>query len=140
MSSLAVSPDAFRAVSDPTRRALLDLLAEAERSVNDLVAHFKVSQPAISQHLRVLVEAGLASVRRAGRQRFYRLCPEPLRAVYDWTVYYERFWATHLDRLGEFLDRQAEHERAAGSTQPPPAVRVRLKLDRIENLDLEARR
>jgi DNA-binding transcriptional ArsR family regulator len=106
VTTAAVAPDAFRAVSDPTRRALLDLLAGAERSVSELVAHFAMTQPAISQHLRILVAAGLATVRKAGRQRLYRVNAEPLRAVYDWAAHYERFWDDHLDRLGQYLDKE----------------------------------
>jgi DNA-binding transcriptional ArsR family regulator len=98
--------DVFRAVADPTRRALLDLLAEAERSVSELVARFNVSQPAISQHLGVLVNAGLAKVRRSGRQRLYSLNAQPLREVVDWVAHYEQFWNDGLDNLGDYLERK----------------------------------
>jgi DNA-binding transcriptional ArsR family regulator len=94
----------FRALADPTRRALIDLLAEGERSVMDLVGRFAVSQPAISQHLGLLREAGLVTERRSGRQRLYRLRGEPLEQVYDWVGHYRRFWDDRLARLGEHLD------------------------------------
>lgn len=100
----------FRAVSDPTRRALLELLAQAEQSVSELLAHFQVSQPAISQHLRVLAEAGLAHVRQAGRQRYYSLNAQPLREVYDWAAHYEQFWESGLKNLGRYLDEQEKHK------------------------------
>ena len=97
----------FRAVSDPSRRAILDLLAEGERAVNDLLAHFEFSQPALSKHLRVLREAGLVGVRAVGRERRYSLQAEGLRSVADWVAHYEKFWSERLDALGEVLDEEA---------------------------------
>jgi len=102
--SMAAS-QVFAAISDPTRRELLDLLAEREYAVNDLVSRFEVSQPAVSHHLRILREAGLVKKREAGRQRLYRLEARPLREVYDWVAHYERFWTEKLDALGEHLRR-----------------------------------
>jgi DNA-binding transcriptional ArsR family regulator len=74
----------FRAISDPTRRAILDLLAERDLAVKEIVARFGVSQPAVSKHLRSLREARLVRERRAGRLRVYRLAPEGLRDVEEW--------------------------------------------------------
>ncbi|AKF03190.1 ArsR/SmtB family transcription factor [Sandaracinus amylolyticus] len=99
--------DPFRAIADPTRRAILDVLAEGERSVSELCACFDVSQPAISQHLAVLRDAGLVVVRAEGRQRIYALHADPLREVHDWSSHYERFWSTKLDALGAVLAREA---------------------------------
>jgi DNA-binding transcriptional ArsR family regulator len=82
--------DVFHAVADPTRRALLDMLGESERSVNELLQAFNCSQPAISQHLRVLREAGLVDVRQAGRQRLYRLRAERLETIYTWAARYRQ--------------------------------------------------
>lgn len=100
----------YRAVADGTRRRILDLLADEERSVNELLERFEdegLSQPALSQHLKVLREAGLVSVRRDGRRRIYSLDPRPLRAIYDWVAFYERFWDDKLAALGQFLDGDA---------------------------------
>jgi DNA-binding transcriptional ArsR family regulator len=80
--------DVFRAVADPTRRAVLDLLAEGELAVKDLQPAFSISQPALSQHLRVLREAGLVSERRAGRLRIYRLEAGPLADLRGWLERY----------------------------------------------------
>jgi DNA-binding transcriptional ArsR family regulator len=102
----------FLAVSDPTRRGILDLLLVSESSVSDLVRPFRISQPAISQHLRILRQAGLVRVRRQGRERRYRLRGEQLRAVYDWVAHYERFWTEKLQALGAYLD-----EDVAGETE-----------------------
>jgi DNA-binding transcriptional ArsR family regulator len=104
------TPDIFRAISDPTRRALLDLLAAEEQPVSALVERFEMTQPAISQHLRVLREAGLVRERRLGRRRLYRLHPEPLREAYDWLGHYERFWQEKLLGLGEHLRRAEASE------------------------------
>jgi DNA-binding transcriptional ArsR family regulator len=91
------SIDVFRAISDPTRRALLDLLRTSDRSVNELAEPFQMTQPAISQHLRVLRHAGLVRPRQVGRQRMYKLNARPLREVRDWATRYERFWQGKLN-------------------------------------------
>lgn len=82
----------YRAISEPTRRAILDLLARGEQPVGWLAARFPISQPALSQHLRVLREAGLVRVRRQGRNRMYSIDARPLRAVYRWAGRYRRSW------------------------------------------------
>ncbi len=99
------STTVFDAVADPTRRAVLDMLAAREQSVGDLVAKFRVTQPAISHHLRILREAGLVKPRQVGRQRLYRLQGRPLREIHDWVAHYERFWTDRLGLLGEHLRR-----------------------------------
>ena len=104
-SAGAASP-VFSAVADPTRREILHLLSSRERSVNELCECFAISQPAISQHLRVLREADLVRVRSDGRQRFYRLEARALREVFDWAAHYQRFWSQKLDSLGEVLAAQ----------------------------------
>ena len=101
----APSLDVFRAISDPTRRALLDLLRISDRSVNELTEPFQMTQPAISQHLRVLRHAGLVRPRQVGRQRVYRLNAKPLREVRDWAARYERFWHGKPRGFGEYVDR-----------------------------------
>ena len=101
----AESPaDVFRAIADPTRRALLDRLRAKEMSVAELAAPFRMTQPAISQHLRVLREADLVRPRRVGRQQVYRLNAKPLRHVRDWAAHYERFWERKLGALGKYLN------------------------------------
>jgi DNA-binding transcriptional ArsR family regulator len=106
----------FRAVADPTRRAILDLLAVSERSVQELTARFAISQPAISQHLRELREARLVTARRVRREQRYRLTAEPLRTVHDWTERYRRFFdvAGHMWTLVEDgSERKPTAEKAA---------------------------
>jgi DNA-binding transcriptional ArsR family regulator len=110
--SIAASSDVFSALADPTRRAILRLLAHGERAVNDLVRAFSISQPAVSQHLRVLRVSGLVTVRAHGRHRLYRIEAERLREVADWIGHFERFWDDRLENLGRYLDRRAEGNAA----------------------------
>jgi DNA-binding transcriptional ArsR family regulator len=96
--------DVFRAVSDPTRREMLDRLAEEEeQAVMKLAAKFDMSLSAVSQHLKLLREAGLVRERRVGRQRVYRLEATALKEVADWASHFERFWKSKLQSLGEHL-------------------------------------
>ncbi|MCP6758304.1 MAG: metalloregulator ArsR/SmtB family transcription factor [Fischerella sp. CENA71] len=104
MSRPAASADVFVAIADPTRRALLDLLRTGEQPVKQLAEPFAMSLPAISQHLQVLCEAGLVQMRKAGRQRLYRLNPEPLKQISEWIADYEQFWQEKLDALGNYLE------------------------------------
>jgi DNA-binding transcriptional ArsR family regulator len=91
--STAPAVDVFRAVADPTRRAILDRLRSSELSVTDLAGPFDMSQPAVSQHLRILLEAGLVEAEQVGRQRLYRLNAQPLREVFEWSAYYRHLFA-----------------------------------------------
>jgi len=113
--------DVFHAVADPTRRRLLDRLAQGDSHVNALARPFRMSRPAISQHLGILRDAGLVAVRRQGRARIYRLEARRLRDVYDWVTHYERFWKQKLKSLGEFLDRQKAREEESKGEPPDPA-------------------
>lgn len=96
----------YQAIADPTRRAMLELLATGEKSAGELGAPTRLTQPAVSQHLRVLREAGLVAQRKQGRHRIYSLQPAPLAGVADWVRYFEQFWDRRLTRLGAFLDRR----------------------------------
>ena len=98
----------YAAIADPTRRGLLDLLAESDRSVTELAEPFRMSRPAVSQHLRVLREAGLVTEHKAGRQRIYQLSPDGLREVDTWLRGYQRFWRAKFVALGEYLDAQED--------------------------------
>ena len=107
MSRIAASADVYQAIADPTRRALLDRLSKGEQPVKQLAEPFSMSLPAISQHLQVLCEAGLVHQRREGRQRIYRLNPQPLKQVSDWVTHYEQFWQEKLDALGNYLEEDS---------------------------------
>jgi DNA-binding transcriptional ArsR family regulator len=100
--------DVFGAISHPARRRMLDLLVGADRSVNTIAGHFEMSRPAVSQHLRVLLDAGLVTEQRHGRERRYRLVPAQLGPVRNWLAHYERFWDDHLQRLQRHLSKSKE--------------------------------
>ena len=101
----ALTPDVYRAISDPTRRQMLELLRVRDRTVTELAEPFAMTQPAVSQHLRVLRAAGLVDVRKEGRHRVYHLDPRPLQEVFDWVQYFEAYWREKLAELGRELDR-----------------------------------
>ena len=99
---LTESPDhtgLFRALADPTRRAVFERLMGREMTVSDLTTGFSVSQPAISQHLAALRGVGLVSERRAGRFAFYKAEPAALAPLVDWIDHYRAFWPDRIERL-----------------------------------------
>jgi len=105
----------FRALADPTRRAILVQLTKGDATVTELAAPFSVSQPAISQHLKVLEEAGLISRTRRATARLSHLEAEPLRQATAWLDRYREYWDESFDRLDTLLK-----ELQSGSTQEPP--------------------
>lgn len=112
MARAATTTDAFNAVAEPRRRLILDALASGERSVGELVASLHLAQPLVSKHLKVLREVELVAVRDAGRQRLYRLNPQPLKTIHDWVRSYEQAWSQAFDRMDMVLDElkaQEEH-------------------------------
>src|SRR4051794_15751696 len=100
--------DVFTAISHPARRHMLDLLGKADRSVNVIAGHFDMSRPAVSQHLRVLLDSGLVTEQRHGRERRYHLVPERLSPVRDWVGQYERFWDDNFQRLQKLLGARSK--------------------------------
>jgi DNA-binding transcriptional ArsR family regulator len=96
--------EVFEVLAEPNRRRILECLRERERPVNDLVDLLRVSQPAVSKHLRVLREAGLVESRVDAQRRLYRLRAAPLRQVDDWLAPYRAMWASHLHALESHLE------------------------------------
>lgn len=94
----------FGALADPTRRAILERLVAGEATVGELGAPFRMSQPAVSKHLKVLEGAGLVSRRRRGTANLSRLEPEALRDADDWLERYRQIWEERFERLDEVLD------------------------------------
>jgi DNA-binding transcriptional ArsR family regulator len=117
MARSATTADAFNAIAEPRRRDILDQLAKGERSVNELVDSLRLAQPQVSKHLAVLGKVGLVSVRRAGRQRFYRLNPKALKPVHDWLKAFEELWNERLDRLADYLNELQKKETPNGNDQ-----------------------
>jgi len=108
MSAVAAEDRIFHALADPTRRAIFESLTRGEAAVKDLTARFDVSQPAISQHLAVLKDAGLVRARREGRFVYYRIEPRGLKPLIDWIEHYRAFWPERIARLEELLERMDE--------------------------------
>jgi DNA-binding transcriptional ArsR family regulator len=116
MARAATTTDAFNAVAEPRRRQILDVLADGERSVSDIVDALGLGQPQVSKHLRVLREVGLVGVRDEGRQRIYRLNGDPLKPIHDWVKSYEVSWTQRFDRLDVVLEELKHKEEGNGSS------------------------
>jgi DNA-binding transcriptional ArsR family regulator len=115
MVPMQATNEVFHAIADPNRRQLLDILADGDLPAQELAQRFAISFAAISQHLKVLHDAGLVTRRAEGRQRIYSLAPLRLREVDYWTAPYRRFWQGRLKQLRVFLDKgQSE----TGEPQP----------------------
>ena len=104
----------FAIIAEPSRRAILSLLASAERSVGDIEQQLHLPQPSVSKHLRVLREAGFVESRVDAQRRLYRIRPEPLMEVDAWLAPFRRFWSPHLDALERHLDRVSQVPRKKG--------------------------
>src|ERR1700760_3949228 len=119
MARAATTTDAFNAVAEPRRRQILDLLAQGERPVNDLVEVLGLAQPQVSKHLRVLREVDLVHVRDEGRQRLYRLNASPLRDIHDWLAKYQAMWTERFDAMDTIL-RELKEEEDQGEPRNGP--------------------
>ena len=111
--------EVFGALADPTRRAILARLTDGDATVAELAAPFRVSQPAISRHLKVLEQAGLISRRRQATTRFSHLEAEPLRAATAWLARYQAYWDQSYDRLDTLL-RALQDEAADDRSKAAP--------------------
>jgi DNA-binding transcriptional ArsR family regulator len=104
MPRAEIAADVFRAIADPTRRAILDRLRAGPANAGALAADFRSSRPAVSKHLRVLRNARLVVDTRVGRERLYAVDPVPLQQVAGWLEGYRVFWQTSLNRLKRNLE------------------------------------
>jgi DNA-binding transcriptional ArsR family regulator len=95
----------FAIIAEPSRRAILSLLAAAERSVGDIEEALDLPQPSVSKHLRVLREAGFVESRVDAQRRLYRIKPEPLMEIDAWLAQFRQYWSAHVDALERHLDR-----------------------------------
>ncbi len=95
----------IHALADPSHRAIFEPLTCGETAVTDITARFRISQPAVSQHLATLKEAGLVNRRREGRRIYYRVEPRGMKPLIDWIAHYRVFWTEHVDRLEQLLEK-----------------------------------
>ena len=120
---------AFDVLGDPVRRRILELLADGERSsgaIGSIVqAEFGITQPAVSQHLKVLRDSGFATVRPDGARRLYAVDPEPFREVDAWLDHFHRFWEQRLDSLATELARGKRERRLAAASADSPKETTR---------------
>jgi len=105
--------NALEALAEPTRRRIVELLADGERSAGEIAAHFEASRPGVSRHLRVLREHGLVRVRDDAQKRLYSLDPAPLAELDAWLAQYRGFWTNRLDALDTEIRR---HQRQRKET------------------------
>jgi DNA-binding transcriptional ArsR family regulator len=104
-SAVAAQNKIFQALADPSRRAIFESLARGEAAVKDLTARFDISQPAVSQHLATLKDAGLVVGRREGRSVYYRVQPRGMKPLIDWITQYRAFWTERVARLERLLEK-----------------------------------
>jgi DNA-binding transcriptional ArsR family regulator len=122
---------AFAALADPTRRAIVDRLAdEPELSVSEIAERFPVSLPAVMKHLDVLARANLVERQKTGRTVRCRLAPGPMEAAMHWLARYERFWTEQLDRLAAFVEEDACSPSQASPSSAASRRRRRKSLPR----------
>lgn len=110
MPRAATTSDAFNAVAEPRRRAILNYLALQERTVSEIVDALEMEQPSVSKHLKVLKDVGLVRVRKEGRNMLYRLNGEAIRPLWEWTSTFEKFWRNTLLRVKDRAESQ-EHPK-----------------------------
>jgi DNA-binding transcriptional ArsR family regulator len=98
--------DVFQAIADPTRRDIMGLIAHQSLNLNAVADNFDISRPAISKHIKILMQCGLLTIRQKGRDRYCEANFKKLNEVADWVEQYRIFWTNKLDSLGEFLDKE----------------------------------
>jgi DNA-binding transcriptional ArsR family regulator len=116
MARAATTTDAFNAIAEPRRRAILDLLVGGELAVGELVELLELGQPQVSKHLRVLREVALVEVRAEGRERFYRVNGPALKPIHDWVMRYERAWSDRFEALDVVLEDLKQKEDGDGAS------------------------
>ena len=95
--------DVFQAIADPTRRAIINMIAHDTLNLNSVAEKFEISRPAISKHIKILTECGLVVIKQQGRERFCEAKLKKLNEVSDWVDQYKQFWNTKLDALEDYL-------------------------------------
>ncbi len=115
----------WKALAEPARRRILDLLRQAPRTTGDLCRHFEFSRFALMKHLKVLELCGLVAVRRQGRQRWNHLNPTPLQEIYErWMTPYQALWSHHLLDLKQTVEHREARRKERKHAEQAPAARV----------------
>lgn len=117
MAPSSVKHDVFQAISDPTRRNILKLISDKEMPITSISDQFPISRTAISKHLYVLADAGLVQERKVGRERRFRLNPQPLMELKDWLQYFELFWENKLSALKLYIEQEPTQSPASINNQ-----------------------
>jgi DNA-binding transcriptional ArsR family regulator len=97
--------DVFQAIADPTRRAIINMIANESLNLNSVAENFDISRPAISKHIKILTECGLIEIKQYGRERHCEAKLETLNEVFDWVEQYKKFWNTKFDALEVYLTK-----------------------------------
>jgi DNA-binding transcriptional ArsR family regulator len=105
----------FEVIAEPNRRAILSLLVSSQQSVGEIERQLRMTQPAVSKHLRVLRESGFVESTVDAQRRLYRLKPEPLQELDAWLAQFRRFWSAHVDALERHLDRMGRKDQPAAT-------------------------
>ena len=103
--------DVFQAIADPNRRKMISLLAKQPLNLNAVTEHFDISRPAVSKHIKILIECGLVVIKLQGRERYCRVDLRKLKEVADWTDKYKSFWNKKLDALEQFLEQEQKRKK-----------------------------
>src|ERR1700754_2692774 len=105
---MIMNGDIFKAIADPTRREIINLIAHQSMNLNAVADNFDMSRPAVSKHIKILTSCGLLMIKQQGRERFCHADLRQLKEVTDWAEQYRRFWNQKLDALGQFLSHEQQ--------------------------------
>lgn len=97
--------DVFQAIADPTRREIISMVAKQSLNLNSIADNFDVSRPAISQHIKILIECGLIEIKKQGRERYCEVKLQPLNEVADWIAPFRKLWNDRFSALDDLLDK-----------------------------------
>jgi DNA-binding transcriptional ArsR family regulator len=103
--------DVFQAIADPTRRQIITLIAKRSMNLNSIADHFDVTRPAISNHIRILVECGIVTIEQIGRERFCEVEPDHLKKVADWVEPFRQLWEQKLDSFETYLNKLQSNKK-----------------------------
>jgi len=115
--SIEARRDVYQAIADPTRRRIIDLIAHKAMNLNAIADNFKISRPAISQHIKILTECGLVIINQQGRERFCEVELRQLSEVSDWVEQHRKIWEGRLDAMGKLLDELQSKKKSQNKSK-----------------------